>query len=757
MKNLKISKDRRLQEILILLLILLFCACNSNNGKNKNTAIGNEIPFPGDHPGFINCKDGSPENFSPDVYALFDQLFFDPRKGTNNIANKIIQARPNHWSAQNWVKTLFVMYEITRDKKYFLELERIAEAVSSLRDDKQVPPHLDEIRNRVIKAWTWRQEFTGMKRYSTPTGYGLFNHILTMFSRSVAENPCLYKEHSETAVKYVNEAIESIYDIPENEWWINSDRTEAGLLITPAFANLDCESLTDNEAIQDCKEERTNAIGNEFHPYNKVHAVARVMIDIVYIMGTDMYQNSQNRLSDREYNFYRKWMAERLAQLHNWWINQALHLHEDPRGEYYLWSKQGLGPNDDVRHASFTLDYFAELYRSCYPINRTLSYYNSPLRIEASRTMLERFARTLLYYSSEDGAFHSNIGGGENEDRAQNSSYGWIELTLANPEVYERCQSIITRNVLGPHNYAKLLRNQIYFYAYSPEFIGIDEAGHVWYVPERNTRYLLPHKFTHMITGNFDTDIYSEVAGIDEQGMVWYSPDLVSWRRISHQSSAIVAGDFNSDGTDELAGLGPSGSIWYTTDMQNVITIPGTWEHIVSGDFDGNGRTDLAGLGPTGNIWYISNLSTEVQIPGTWKKIVSGDFDGNGRDDLAGLGPSGKIWYTIDLYHKLNIPGTWDEIVSGDFNGDGETDLAGLGPLPTQGTQVKKIWYTTNKATEVQLPGHLASLYSSNFDGDKLDELGGLDIYGKMLFTTNMQFLTSSPEKFTFFVSGDFK
>lgn len=236
------------------------------------------------------------------------------------------------------------------------------------------------------------------------------------------------------------------------------------------------------------------------------------------------------------------------------------------------------------------------------------------------------------------------------------------------------------------------------------------------------TRWWLPDRSIHILTGDFNGDGKSDILKIDngipvEIGNVWVQTSNGSgfdpwapWDSVWMDPTLhVLVGDFNGDGKTDFVKFdnGPGAGIW--TRISNGTGFDpsdywGIWDgddsvQVVTGDFDGDGRTDIAWFenAPSSRIMVGRSTGTSFVISpwGNWPSgsqpvsltshILVGDFDGDHKSDVVKLdnGSSGAVWVGLSNGAGAFSFGVWTrwamgpstQVVAGDFDGDGKADI----------------------------------------------------------------------------------
>jgi hypothetical protein len=408
---------------------------------------------------------------------------------------------PASWGTDEHMRAMARMYELTHDQKYFDNLRQYVQVALAHRDDKryvggsdsQEPEHpFDRVRQATgLPAWGGTSPVDGYYRENEDASW-LYAYPIAAFARIVAENPMLQEAYGAEAIEDADAVMQTVdVFLPQVRKKTVYGRQEAFLVAHPNLANVasyqNCEDgrarmlatyapdppTQDqinyvNQLVSNCEGEHAN----DPFAFNENNLFLMVLIEMSRVIDSPYYQASASAANAQAARTLypqlvaqgQRYFSDHLWLVHDTWIGGVLiKFPESPR---YVW-KHGEGGNDDddASHSSASMRYISLLNRDLERLTSAAAVAGESMSFDAS--YLRRFANTFLFMTDAGDMAEDNSGKpGNPRDVRDYNCEGWIDLSVVDARVYDRCHEISLRQVngtqlyVGKGNHSDLLANK---------------------------------------------------------------------------------------------------------------------------------------------------------------------------------------------------------------------------------------------------------------------------------------------------------
>jgi hypothetical protein len=442
-------------------------------------------------PGLITVSAG-PEVTAEDV-AKFNAQWMQPfRVNKDEIQAKAwLEQRfdAGVWETTERMSALARMYEITTAKEYLRRLDKVLKFALDFRDDRHpglrftdpetgevfdFPANpLDEIRGRSgLPAWGGKSVNSGGLHRVDEVVSSLYAYSMATFARIVAEDVTLHAEFGGRAMEYANAALETTwFFIPQIRFGNAGAFLEAWLTLPLEYRDRPTESECQNayeearaaepdkeerwlQMLCNCRSHRIGAGTPTAHNINLAFAMA--LIEVWRTLDSPFYR--QSPLASRDaaparslfpllVSRQQRYFVNRLHPLNViaqtcLWIFDSLcwHFSDDlpPEIDYHA---------EDTSHGALDMRYLEVLRNNVHRLNALPASVGEPIPLESIH--LRGFANTFLRRIAVGTHFKRNvIGRDANPVDANNGNCdGWLNLAVADVNVYHRCREMSLRIV----------------------------------------------------------------------------------------------------------------------------------------------------------------------------------------------------------------------------------------------------------------------------------------------------------------------
>lgn len=449
-------------------------------------------------PGFITVSKG--RQITPEDIAQFDAKWMLPYQQAEAIAraegNLYRRNDRIAWEVGERMDAMARMYELTHDRRYLNHLRQIIGCaledrnqcaleyrdgpVLRFRDDRhpggeRYPPcppcARDEIRNaNGLPAWGGRSVNSGGLHRVDEVVSSLYAYPIAAFARIVAEDASLHAAYGNDAVHYANVVIETVWTfIPQIRYrnagsfveaWIAThdnyrtkpttknceDAYEQALKVDPGAPN--------GDMLKGCKELRVAAGSPLAH--NENLAFAMVLIELSRALDSAFYRQSPARSQDAEPT--RALIPLLVSRQHRYFMNRV----QNPGNPRFWWHySDDLPPGieyhaEDTSHGALDMRYLDLLRRNFDRLNVVPTSVGEPIPLNS--THLRAFANTFLQRIAVGRHFKDDVDGDTADpiDRQNGNCDGWMNLAIADVNVYHRCHEMSLRIVNGQQPYLSI-------------------------------------------------------------------------------------------------------------------------------------------------------------------------------------------------------------------------------------------------------------------------------------------------------------
>jgi hypothetical protein len=396
------------------------------------------------------------------------------------------------WGTGPRMAALARMYDLTREPRYVSQLRAFIEQALLFRDDhhpgdicnsgRDLPPHpVDEFRGRTVPGWGGKSVNTGGLHGADEVISSVYAYPIAAFARIVAENAALHPEYGDDAVKYTNAVLETVWlFMPQIAYRRIGNFVEARLnnlevlrtKPTPqqcqaAYAEaLRLEPNADDEArdrydrmLANCKS--LHLMAGRSHAHNVNLAFAMVLIELSRVLDSPFYQQAPGRSRDAEPT--RQLIPLLVARQQRYFANRLRTVTDGTRSARFMWNfSDDLPPEitshpEDTSHGAVDMGYVELLRRDIERLNAVSASVGEPIAFDHS--YLQRFARTFLRQIAMGRRnFARNVAGAAVKPPTLPDYYngqcdGWINLAIADSQVYRVCQSVSLSVLNGAQPY----------------------------------------------------------------------------------------------------------------------------------------------------------------------------------------------------------------------------------------------------------------------------------------------------------------
>ena len=203
-----------------------------------------------------------------------------------------------------------------------------------------------------------------------------------------------------------------------------------------------------NRQVANCKRGRPG----EPIAFNENQLFLMVLIEMSRVIDSPYYQASASTANARE---ARTLYPRLVAQGQRYFSDHLATNNDDPANPRYTWKHvEGAAEDshDDASHGSVSMRYISLLNRDLVRLTTAAAVSGESMSFDA--TYLRRFANTFLYMTGNGHLAEDNAGDtGDPLDARDGNCEGWIDLSVVDARVYDRCHEIALRQVNGTQPY----------------------------------------------------------------------------------------------------------------------------------------------------------------------------------------------------------------------------------------------------------------------------------------------------------------
>ncbi|MEK6374973.1 MAG: hypothetical protein AABO58_20040 [Acidobacteriota bacterium] len=416
--------------------------------------------------------------------AMFDASWMQPDQRSEAFqrayGNLYERSAVIAWEVGDRMAAMARMYELTRDVRYLSHLREFIDgidgAVLKFRDDNHpgdihgggiLAQPLDEFRGRVMPAWGGK---TGGLHSVDEVVSSVYAYPIAAFARIVAEDPALHTAYGNDAVNYTNAVLQTVWAfMPQIGYRDAGNFVEAYLthLAIHEFkpTEKDCEdaykqALIDDPENEDNEQRRRNCnnlrkVFSRPMSHNENLAFTMVLIELWRTLESAFYRESPARSHEAEPT--RALIPLLVSRQQRYFVNHLRTIEDIPNRPRFLWNHADDLPasvgshTEDTSHGALDMRYLDLLRRNFDRLNVLPASVGEPIPLD--RTHLQRFANTFLQKivtATNFGTgtnFASNVEGDDPQPVKNELADGWMNLAVADVNVYQVCHNILLRTV----------------------------------------------------------------------------------------------------------------------------------------------------------------------------------------------------------------------------------------------------------------------------------------------------------------------
>jgi len=471
-------------------------------GSDRRTLARTTVQVRGAPPTLLSVSPG--RRYAATDFPDFKARWMQPYDSNDFLRWSCWQLRTygdGAWTTAERMTAMVRMFDLTGDQDYLDELQSLTNAALMYRDDRHPDRRSDDFRGGVSPGWGEHGVNTGGLHTVGEVSSSILAYPIAAFARMVAERPTLHAAYGDSAIAYANAALQTAQlFLPQVKHWLNSGGRVAYLAqlesIRDRPSDADCQRAFDAAQYPDIsaasisrfKTMRTNCqdlsrlAGLPFS-HNENQAFMMLLIELWRVLGSEYYRLSPARATTAE--AVRLQIPLIVGRYHRWFMQHVKSLSTGPV-RFYYWNHAeerpaGVNTNpEDTSHGDLDMIYL-NIFRENYArLNAVTSDWNEPLPPLGS-SELEKFANTFLLKIASGYHFAKYVTGrpADPADYYDGSCVGWVTLTVANRDVFSRCQTVAHRVVngqqpkLGIGNHAALLMSKQLLPGHQPR----EEAG----------------------------------------------------------------------------------------------------------------------------------------------------------------------------------------------------------------------------------------------------------------------------------------
>ena len=433
------------------------------------------------------------------------------------------------WKNGDHMEALARMYELTRDGRYLSQLREFIDAAVDFRDDNH-PGGIDDETNEVIPAQpldVFRNKY-GLPGWGgkSVNSAGLhcvdvlvssrYAYPIAAFARIVAEDPTLHTTYGNDAVRYTNAVLKTVWAFMPQIDYRNPSSGDGDFACDKAFLpqiagnfleaylrNSEGPPTSEGQPTrptqQECEAAYQKAVNDDPEHVDRHKGMRKICNDSRIIAGLPMAHNENLAFTmvlielwrALESAFYRQSPARSrdaeptrtlipllVSRQQRYFVNHLDTIEDIPNRPRFRWHHvddlpPGVNYNcEDTSHGALTMRYLELLRRDYDRLNAYPASVGEPIPLDSSH--LRRFANTFLQKIAPvtnfgtGTNFASNVEGNDPKPINNELSDGWVNLAVADVNVYQVCHNVTLRAVdrsqpyLSIGSHSALLMNKRY-------------------------------------------------------------------------------------------------------------------------------------------------------------------------------------------------------------------------------------------------------------------------------------------------------
>jgi hypothetical protein len=450
-------------------------------------------------PGIITVSPGG--QVTADDIAKFNAQWMAPypRQKMINFAQSTLSQfdLDGVWGTGEGMAAMVRMFDLTHDTRYLDHLRELIQIALKYRDDlpldKDRPDLIrptDEIRNKVgLPGWGGRAvDSGGLHRVDEVTS-SLYAYPIAAFARIVAENPSLQTlyscdgssdKHCKDAIDYANLVLETVnFFLPQIHRQRGAGNSIEATLTSPEeYRNrptaADCEKAYDDAEKADpgnharwdqqwCDCTRRNELAGRGLPHNQDLTFSMVLIELTRVLNSPFYLQSPKRVGGAEN--MRDFLLLLISRQQRYFANRLFLCEDGVCWRYMDNIPFGTHP-EDTDHGSMDMSYVGLVFRDFDRLSAAAERFHEPLAFTSKD--LHAFANTFVGRIAKGDNFRHDVAGQAPKPPYTDNSRceGWLELTRADPRVWQACRDMSLRIIdsrqpyLNTGNHSMLLMSK---------------------------------------------------------------------------------------------------------------------------------------------------------------------------------------------------------------------------------------------------------------------------------------------------------
>ena len=370
------------------------------------------------------------------------------------------------WDTAARMTAMTRMYELTQDLRYLYHLRQLIEVILFYRDDhypgnsdptckRCEPTPVDDFRGGIVAGWGHVQfgNLSGIDEDTTPA----LTYPIATFARIVAEDPSLQAEYGSDAIRYANAAMETMWSLmPQMNIQSVGSHFEAYLVRPDSYRTKLTQSVCQGN--EECDNDHDFA-GAPLD-YNGNAAFMMTLIELWRALDSPFYRSTVFQTAQVEYT--RTLIPLLVSRFQRFFADHLQTRTDDPNGvPRFYWNYNDGIPHsinpEGTPHGSLDMQYIDELRRNLDRLNAVLVPLGEPIVLDAS--YLWQFANTFLWKIAggawEFGlsVFAKDVTGKNPDPKYNKECAGWVNLAVADGDVYSICHEASLRVVNGGQPY----------------------------------------------------------------------------------------------------------------------------------------------------------------------------------------------------------------------------------------------------------------------------------------------------------------
>ncbi len=413
---------------------------------------------PVDH---VSVSDGNA--ITPADIAAFDGWWMKPEVCASWLqdAEDAHKKRQHGWAFPDRMLAMGHLFELTHDERYLKHLRHFIELALRYRDDhypgttageracpRCEPMPIDDFRGGHVAGWGGIQDEHGVPMKVTPSGKkclhdlcsgisedltGQYAQGVAAFARIVTEDPSLQAAYGADAVRYANEALKTMWALmPQMQY------RPVGNFSEGYVADITHHRLSDGRPLE----------------YNGNAAVMMMLMELWRALDSPFYRQSAPQPLEAEPS--RVLIPVLVSRFQRHFSNRLQTWTDTPNGSPRFHWTYGEDPDEQYaenQHSVIDMRYIDMLRRNFERLNARAAPLGEPIAFDSS--FLGRFVDTFVFKIAEvpwtfgGSNLAQDVDGRGREPKQNGNCKGWVNLAVADPDVYNICRDVTVRFVNG--------------------------------------------------------------------------------------------------------------------------------------------------------------------------------------------------------------------------------------------------------------------------------------------------------------------